>query len=86
MNAFVVLEIWKLVPILMKLIVLMGTLGDYFPMTQQKCTPYFYLHFGLLIRNLPSLFQGQNQRMINSIRHHHLHQPHVAKRFSTTKQ
>jgi hypothetical protein len=50
-----------LVPILKKLINLMGTLGDYFQMTQQKCTHFFCLHFGLLIRNLPSLFCGQTR-------------------------
>jgi hypothetical protein len=73
MNAFVILEIWMLGLILMKLILLMGILGDYFLMTQQKCTLCFFLHFGHLIRNLPSLFHGLNQRMINLICHH-LHQ------------
>jgi hypothetical protein len=54
----------------------MGILGDYFLMTLWKCKDCFYLLFGLLIRNLPSLFQGQNQRMIN-LMHLHLHQLHL---------
>jgi len=63
------------------LINLMGTLGDYFQMTQQKCTHCFSKLFGLLIRNLPSSFHGRNPRKINLICHHHLHQlnPHFIK-------
>jgi len=47
-----------------------------FLMTLWKCKHCFFLLFGLLIRNLPSLFQGQNQSKINLI-HLHLHRLHL---------